>query len=123
MGDEQWPGDLRVVVNLNLDFADSSGALWGTATVDLDAFDGGYADSWTAHWTTSDPLAPDAWDNWAGRVVRGGFGELEGWQARGTILERTHVLTLEEGLRVPTEPAAGSTHRCGHGRDGPMAGP
>ena len=97
VGDEQCAGELTVVVSFNLDLTTSSGALWGRSTLALDAFDGGYDGTFTAHWTTSDPLADDAEDIWEGRHVRHGYGELDGWQARGRLAERYHWLILEEG--------------------------
>lgn len=96
VGDEHSAGGLRVVVSLNLDFADRPVPCGARERWTSTPSTAGTRTPGTAHWTTSNPLAPDARDIWAGRVVRRGFGELEAWQARGTILERTHVLTLEE---------------------------
>lgn len=96
-GDEECAGTYTIIVNFNLDLTTSSGALWGTSVSELDAFDGGYTSSWNAHWTASDPLAPDATDIWAGQYVGHGYGQLQGWQARATIVEKTHILILDEG--------------------------
>jgi hypothetical protein len=97
VGDARCAGDLAVVVNFNLDLTDWSGNLWGAAMKQLDAVEGGYDITWTAQWTAGNPLDPGAADIWAGRYVGHGYGDLEGWEARATITERTHVLVQEEG--------------------------
>jgi hypothetical protein len=97
VGDALCAGTNTVVVNYNLNLATSTGHLWGTATLDTGAFDGGFVSSWTAKFTAADPLAPDAEDIWVGQYIRHGFGELTGWQARGDIFEKFHWLVLEEG--------------------------
>jgi hypothetical protein len=98
VGDPLCDGSLTIEVNLNLDLTDWSGALWGTSFRELDAFDGGFVTSWNAHWTTPNPLAPDATDIWDGQYVGRGFGELEGWQTRADLHEATHALIVEEGF-------------------------
>ncbi len=97
VGEDQCAGVGTAVANFNLDLATWSGGLWGTQMVALDAFNGGYAGTFTARWTADDPLAPDAEDIWVGRYTYGGFGDLEGWQARGNIVETTHLLVIDEG--------------------------
>jgi hypothetical protein len=98
VGDALCAGTNTVVVNYNLNLATSTGVLWGTATLDTSDFDGGFMSSWTAKFTATDPLAPDAQDIWVGQYIRHGFGELAGWQARGDIFEKFHWLVLEEGF-------------------------
>lgn len=97
VGDDLCAGVLTVEVNFNLDLSDWSGALFGKASVALAAFDGGFRGTFNAHWTTDDPLDYDAEDIWAGRYVRHGYGELDGWQARGALLEKHHWLITESG--------------------------
>lgn len=96
-GDPLCEGTLEIGVNLNFDFATWSGVLWGKTTAELDAFDGGYTATWNAHWTTSDPLAPDAEDIWAGRYVGHGTGALEGCHFRSALVEEKHTLVIDEG--------------------------
>ncbi len=96
-GDAWCAGTYVITLNYNLEMATSTGTLWGTATTALDAFDGGFALSWHGHWTAS-PLPPDAQDVWLGDYVGHGYGDLAGWQSRGELLEKSHVLVLEDGL-------------------------
>jgi hypothetical protein len=96
-GDELCAGTLTGGANFNLDLATWSGVVWGTSTIELDAYDGGFRASLVAHFTADDPLRPDATDIWAGKTVRHGYGELAGWQARGTLIETTHASLLDAG--------------------------
>lgn len=96
-GDSLCAGTITITVNFNLDFTDWSGVLWGTAVNDLATGDGGFEMSWTAHWLVDDPLAATA-DIWDGRYVGHGFGDMSGWQIRGTLHEASHVLVLDEGF-------------------------
>jgi len=96
-GDPLCAGTLTATISLNLDLSDWSGTVYGTSTLWLDAFDGGFTGSVVAHFTAPDPFRPDAEDIWLGRYVRHGFGELAGWQARGTLLEKHHWLITESG--------------------------
>lgn len=96
-GSPHCAGSITITVNFNLDFATAAGVLWGTGTSELDAFDGGFESTWVAHWTSPNPLASDATDIWVGRYVGHGYGELEGWQARASLLEVNHALVLEDG--------------------------
>ena len=98
VGDDFCAGLQTTVVSYNLNLATSTGTLWGTGVLETSAFDGGYTSSWHATFTAPDPMAPDAQDIWLGQYVRHGFGELEGWQARGTILEKLHYYVLEDGF-------------------------
>jgi hypothetical protein len=97
VGDDLCAGTLTGNANFNLDLATWSGVVWGTSTIALDAYDGGFHARLVAHFTTDDPLRPDATDIWSGQTVRHGYGELEGWQAHGTLIEKTHVLMLDAG--------------------------
>lgn len=97
VGDDLCAGTITIDVNFNLDLGDWSGALWGTAVSELDAFDGGFVQSWTAHWAVDDPLGATA-DIWDGQYVGRGYGAMAGWQVRGTTHEATHILVLDEGF-------------------------
>ena len=97
VGDELCAGTLTGDANFNLDLATWSGVVWGTSTIALDAFDGGFHARLVAHFTAADPLRRDATDIWTGQSVRHGYGDLEGWQARGTMIEKTHSLFLDAG--------------------------
>ncbi len=96
-GDDLCAGQITIVVNLNLDFSDWSGSLWGTGRSELSAFEGGFVQTWNAQFKTADPLNPTATDIWFGRYRGRGYGELEGWQTRATLFERTHALIEESG--------------------------
>ena len=69
-------GDGLLTASWNLDLATGDGTMWGTASYVLDAFDGGFAGSWTA---TFGGFA------WSGRGVYQGFGELHAWQGRVAV--------------------------------------
>jgi hypothetical protein len=71
-----YRGDLVIVANWNLHLTNGNGAIWGTATMQLDAFDGGFAWKWFGQW--SDFV-------WSAKGVAKGFGELDGWQQRGDL--------------------------------------
>lgn len=96
-GDAQCAGTQTATVDIDLDLTTWSGVVRVRATLELDAFDGGYEGLLIAHFTTPNPLDWSATDIWAGRYVRHGFGDLEGWQARGTVIERTHLFLEEQG--------------------------
>ena len=97
VGDPLCSGTLTGTANLNFDPATGSGAVWGKSTIELDAYDGGWTANLIAHWTNPNPLVPDAEDIWLGSSVRHGYGELEGWQARSTMLEKFHWLFFDDG--------------------------
>jgi len=96
-GDALCAGFGYPVVDFDLSLVTSEGVLWGTNHYVLDAYDGGYDFTWHATFIADDPLAPDATDIWTGRYVGHGYGEMAGWQVRGRIVERTHVLVDEIG--------------------------
>lgn len=97
VGDDMCAGTLFGGANFNLDLATSSGIVWGTGRIELEAVEGGFDSTLVAHFTADNPLLPDATDIWLARYVRKGFGELAGWQARGTLLERTHDHMVDTG--------------------------
>lgn len=96
-GDDLCDGTLTGTANINFDPATGTGLVWGKATIDLDAYDGGWTATLNGHFINPDPFDPDAEDIWLASSVRHGFGELEGWQARSTMLERFHWLFLDDG--------------------------
>jgi hypothetical protein len=98
VGDDLCAGTLIGSANFTFDPATASGVVWGRSIIELDAYEGGWVANLNAHWTNADPLAPNAEDIWVGMSVRHGFGELEGWQARSTLVERFHWLFLDEGF-------------------------
>jgi hypothetical protein len=96
-GDPLCAGGSVAVANYDLDLVTGTGDLWGTLHSDLDAYDGGWDLTWTAHFT-SPPFSPDATDVWAGVGVGKGFGELAGWHHRIQVIERTHLTIEEHGV-------------------------
>ena len=97
VGDELCAGTLTGSANYNWDPVTKSGLVWGKAVVELDAYDGGWTANLNAHFINPDPLPMTAEDIWVGRVVRHGYGELDGWQARSTVFEKYHWLFFDDG--------------------------
>ena len=97
VGDELCAGTLTGDANFNLNLATWSGVVWGTSTIALHAYDGGFHARLVAHFTTDDPLRLEATDIWSGQTVRHGYGELVGWKAHGTLVEKTHVMMFDAG--------------------------
>lgn len=74
----------HATVSVNLDLLTGEGVVTATGRIDLDEFDGGWDGKLVAHFTPGGPYI------WEGTFVAHGFGELEGYQLRGTIVETTH---------------------------------
>lgn len=62
-----------VTLNANINLATGKATVWGTLDLELDAYDGGFAGTWTG---TADGFL------WSGRSTGHGFGDLDGWQER-----------------------------------------
>ena len=70
---EFYVGNSSIVVNYNLDLATMRGRMWGTSTVDVAGYDGGFTGTWVGWFTPT---------GWEGRGLSHGYGELAGYQQR-----------------------------------------
>jgi hypothetical protein len=77
---------------LNLDLATGEGLVQARGRIVLDAFEGGWDGLLLAHFTPTGPYI------WEGTIVGAGYGELEGWQYRATVLEPDHASTIIDGF-------------------------
>lgn len=75
-GGEFYTGDVSLVVNYTLDLTTMTGRLWGTNSIDVAGYDGGFTGKWVAWFTDT---------GWAGRGLAHGYGELAGYQQRYTL--------------------------------------
>jgi hypothetical protein len=85
-------GTNHATVNVNLDFLTGEGLVIVSAQRELAGFDGGWDAKLVAHFTPGGPYI------WVGEVVGHGYGELEGYEYRSTVVETSHEVTSEDGF-------------------------
>ena len=84
-------GTTRVVVNYNLDLATMTGSMTFTYDEQLASGTGGIAGTAVTEFDLVDFI-------WQGSTVGHGYGDLEGWQTRGTITELFDDTVVESGV-------------------------
>lgn len=89
-GDPYCAGINYATVDLNLDLVTGEGVVTATGHLVLTGIDGGWDGKLVAHFTPGGPYI------WEGTYRGHGFGELDGYQMRGTIVEPGHEGTIAE---------------------------
>jgi len=78
----------HAVTNVNLDLLTGEGIVWADGDIVLDGIAGGWDAHLVAHFTPGGPYI------WEGVIVGHGWGALDGYQLRGTLMEPTHEDTI-----------------------------
>ncbi|OGO55870.1 MAG: hypothetical protein A2V85_11830 [Chloroflexi bacterium RBG_16_72_14] len=88
VGDVLCTGINHATVSVNLDLVTGEGVVTATGHLVLTGIDGGWNGRLVAHFTPGGPYI------WEGTYLAHGFGALEGYQSRGTVVEPTHAGTI-----------------------------
>jgi hypothetical protein len=92
IGSPYCAGINRATVSVNLDLLTGEGTVIAWANRELSGLDGGWRAKLVAHFTPAGPYI------WVGEVVGHGYGALEGYEYRSTVLETSHEATIEDGF-------------------------